>query len=122
MNNMIIDKNNKYSEKKQKERTDQPTKKSLVNLHDGVLGQTTDFEPCGAVEIDFTIDENIFEISHEIKELIHFICGNIVGREEIVNQTFYAFLTGEHQLLLGKTGMAKSLLARQIFECCPGAC
>jgi len=114
---MIIDKNNKYIEKKQEERIDQPTEKSLVNLRESVLGQTTDFESSGALEIDFTIDENIFEISHEIKEFIHFICDNIVGREEVVNQAFYAFLTGEHQLLLGKTGMAKSLLARQIFEC-----
>lgn len=59
----------------------------------------------------------ISDISTRINETIRFICENIVGRQEIVKQTFFAFITGEHQLLLGRTGMAKSLMARQIFEC-----
>ncbi len=68
-------------------------------------------------DVKDTSEENISEICHEINHLIHFICKNVVGREEIVYQTIYAFLTGEHQLLSGRTGMAKSLLARQIFQC-----
>lgn len=60
---------------------------------------------------------DIPQVAYEINEYIRFICKNVVGREEVVRQSFYAFLTGEHQLLLGRTGMAKSLLARQIFEC-----
>lgn len=69
------------------------------------------------IEIDSEEYKNIFGISEEINQHINFICANIVGREEVVRQSFYAILTGEHQLLLGRTGMAKSLLARQIFEC-----
>ncbi len=68
-------------------------------------------------ELDFKDYQSISEVSPQLNEIIRFICDNIVGREEVVKQTFYAFITGEHQLLLGRTGMAKSLLARQIFEC-----
>lgn len=78
---------------------------------------TLDFDLENVTEIDSKDYQAIFGISEEINQHIQFICNNIVGREEVVRQSFYAILTGEHQLLLGRTGMAKSLLARQIFEC-----
>jgi len=78
------------------------------------IPETADKE---AITFDTYDYSTVFETSALINTLLHFICENIVGREEVVRQTFYAFLTGEHQLILGRTGMAKSLLARQIFEC-----
>ncbi|MEW6378462.1 MAG: AAA family ATPase [bacterium] len=62
-------------------------------------------------------DEGTFEIVKKLNGLIEFISHQIVGREEIIRQSFYALLTGEHQLLFSRTGMAKSLQARQIFNC-----
>lgn len=46
---------------------------------------------------------------------------NIIGREEIVNQAIFAILTGEHMLLLSRTGMAKSYMANSIFNIFEGA-
>ncbi len=52
-----------------------------------------------------------------INECIHFIGKQVLGRHDIIKQSFFALMTGEHQLLISRTGMAKSLLARQIFAC-----
>ncbi len=49
------------------------------------------------------------------------ISENVIGRDEIVKQAFYAILTGEHMLLLSRTGMAKSYLANYIFNTFDGA-
>lgn len=76
-----------------------------------------DFDLNKMLEIDHPDCQIAFETSKEINQIINFICENIIDREEIVRQSFYAILTGEHQLILGRTGMAKSLLARQIFSC-----
>ena len=65
--------------------------------------------------------EKLKAISHTINECIRYIAKHVIGREQIVRQTFIALLTGEHQLLISRTGMAKSLLARQIFACFEGA-
>ena len=46
---------------------------------------------------------------------------NIIGREEIITQAIYAILTGEHMLLLSRTGMAKTYLANSIFNIFEGA-
>lgn len=46
---------------------------------------------------------------------------NIIGREEIISQAIYAILTGEHMLLLSRTGMAKSYMANSIFNIFEGA-
>ena len=56
-----------------------------------------------------------------INEAIEFISNQILGREQIIRQAFFALMTGEHQLLISRTGMAKSMLARQIFACFDGA-
>ncbi|MGA1875154.1 MAG: AAA family ATPase [bacterium] len=63
------------------------------------------------------LPDNISEIITQVNTAIKFINRQVINREEIIQQSFYALLTGEHQLLLGRTGMAKSLLARQIFCC-----
>ena len=49
------------------------------------------------------------------------ISANVIGRDEIIRQAFYAILTGEHMLLLSRTGMAKSYLANYIFNTFQGA-
>ena len=47
---------------------------------------------------------------------MHEIALNVINREEIIKQAFFAILTGEHVLLLSRTGMAKSFLANSIFN------
>ncbi len=49
------------------------------------------------------------------------ISENVIGRKEIIRQAMYAILTGEHMLLLSRTGMAKSYLADYIFKTFEGA-
>ncbi|MBN2158981.1 MAG: AAA family ATPase [Spirochaetes bacterium] len=46
---------------------------------------------------------------------------NVIGRSEIIRQAIFAILTGEHMLLLSRTGMAKSYLAQYIFNSFEGA-
>ncbi|OHD69823.1 MAG: hypothetical protein A2W19_09630 [Spirochaetes bacterium RBG_16_49_21] len=46
---------------------------------------------------------------------------NVIGRREIIRQAFFAILTGEHMLLLSRTGMAKSFLTQYIFNTFEGA-
>ena len=45
----------------------------------------------------------------------------VIGRSDIIRQAIYAILTGEHMLLLSRTGMAKSYLASSIFNIFEGA-
>ncbi|HOP28911.1 MAG TPA: AAA family ATPase [Spirochaetota bacterium] len=45
----------------------------------------------------------------------------VIGRSDIIMQAIYAILTGEHMLLLSRTGMAKSYLASSIFNIFEGA-
>ncbi|MCP4717587.1 MAG: MoxR family ATPase, partial [Deltaproteobacteria bacterium] len=56
-------------------------------------------------------------ISQSINESIIFVSKKVIGRRDMIKQAFLALMTGEHQLLISRTGMAKSLLARQIFAC-----
>jgi len=65
--------------------------------------------------------EKIKALSETINACMTFINKQVLGRSEIVKQAFLAILTGEHQLIISRTGMAKSLLARQIFACFDGA-
>jgi len=76
------------------------------------------------IALDYDIDakedtssNELFACVKQINESIKYVNRQVVDREEMVRQAFYALLTGEHQLLLSRTGMAKSLLARQIFCC-----
>ena len=83
-------------------------------------GQVTPEEPASLPEIRPRADmppEKLKSISHTINECIRYISKHVIGRDLVVRQTFIALLTGEHQLLISRTGMAKSLLARQIFAC-----
>lgn len=56
-----------------------------------------------------------------INAAIHVVNSRLINREEIVEQAFYALLTGEHLLLQSRTGVGKTLLAEQIFSTFEGA-
>jgi len=109
-----------------------PLEESVLSLAAGKLHQVeapeaapairsvTPEEPASLPEIRPRADmppEKLKSISHTINECIRYISKHVIGRDLIVRQTFLALLTGEHQLLISRTGMAKSLLARQIFAC-----
>jgi MoxR-like ATPase len=66
-----------------------------------------------------TIDDSQYDVMTIVSNLQHHmqrISHNVVGREEIIQQLIYAILTGEHMLLMSRTGMAKSYLANEIFN------
>ncbi len=65
---------------------------------------------------------------HDIPTIIDYlnwhmkrISENVIGRNEVITQAIYAILTGEHMLILSRTGMAKSYLATYIFNTFEGA-
>ncbi len=51
-----------------------------------------------------------------LKKHIDHINSYIIGRNDIILQAIFALLTGEHLLILSRTGMAKSYLANAIFS------
>ena len=61
------------------------------------------------------------EIALTIKQAQEFVARRVINREEVIEQAFCAFLTGEHLLLQSRTGAGKSLLAEQLFACIEGA-
>jgi MoxR-like ATPase len=65
--------------------------------------------------------DKLQSVSSLINDCMIFINKHVLGRKDIVRQSFLALITGEHQLIISRTGMAKSLLARQIFACFDGA-
>lgn len=56
-----------------------------------------------------------------IKAAANIVNSRLINREEVVEQAFYALLTGEHLLLQSRTGVGKTLLAEQIFSTFEGA-
>ena len=79
----------------------------------------------GQPRIYETLQDSSFQklsgVAELINENIRFVSENVLGRDEVIRQSFYALITGEHQIIVSRTGMAKSLLARQIFSCFDGA-
>ncbi len=73
------------------------------------------------IKTDLTGDYDIPTIVEYLNWHIKRINENVIGRGDIVKQAFYAILTGEHMLLLSRTGMAKSYLANYIFNTFQGA-
>jgi len=95
---------------------EQPAKPHLF-----VIPKIDEVEEKKAVPVE-TISLDKFSTLHAaINKAIEFISTQILGREQIIRQSFFALMTGEHQLLVSRTGMAKSMLARQIFACFDGA-
>jgi len=57
----------------------------------------------------------------QFQNAIEFVNARLINREEVVEQIFCAILTGEHALIQSRTGVAKSLLAEQVFSMFSGA-
>jgi MoxR-like ATPase len=68
-----------------------------------------------------SVEFDIPTIVQYIKWHMNRISENVIGRSEIVKQAFFAILTGEHMLLLSRTGMAKSYLTNYIYGAFEGA-
>ena len=51
-----------------------------------------------------------------MKDLVKQVSTHVVGKNELVEQAFYALVMNEHQLLFGDPGTAKSYLADKLFE------
>ena len=62
--------------------------------------------------MQYDIPSIVALLQHHMKR----ISRNVVGRGEIIDQLIYAILTGEHILLMSRTGMAKSYLANEVFN------
>jgi len=69
----------------------------------------------------YTSDYNIPMIVEFLQWHMNRISENVIGRDEIIRQAIFAILTGEHMLLLSRTGMAKSYLTNYIFNTFEGA-
>ncbi|MCP4714631.1 MAG: MoxR family ATPase, partial [Deltaproteobacteria bacterium] len=105
-----------------------PSEESIMSLASGRLEQPAE-DALGIMpgqedhlSEDDTTEESISTrkinaISQSINESIIFVSKKVIGRRDMIKQAFLALMTGEHQLLISRTGMAKSLLARQIFAC-----
>ncbi len=106
-----------------------PLEESVLSLATGKVDQPqelseTFFKETAEEEPDrpYTLQtDKIHTISENINECMRFVGSKVLGRNETIKQTFIALITGEHQLFISRTGMAKSLLARQIFSCFDGA-
>jgi len=95
---------------------DQSEKKSS---REGVFKETERIEDNSRTyeTLKDTSFQKLASIAEQINGCIRFVGENVLGREEVIKQSFYALITGEHQIIVSRTGMAKSLLARQIFSC-----
>jgi MoxR-like ATPase len=67
-------------------------------------------------QIDDTLQFDIPTIISSLQWHMNRISRNVIGRDEIIEQLMYATLTGEHLLLLSRTGMAKSFLVNELFN------
>lgn len=59
---------------------------------------------------------DIGEIADHIDQGLERVKKSIVGRDAVVNQTLYALLTREHQLIYSKPGVAKTQFAQTLFD------
>jgi len=67
------------------------------------------------------IDYDVATIIKSLNWNMDKIKDRVVNREDIINQAIFSILTGEHMLILSRTGMAKSYLANYIFSIFSGA-
>ncbi len=86
-----------------------------------VIPRIDEIEEKKLEQLETVSPDKITALHNSINEAVHFVSNQILGRESTIRQAFFALMTGEHQLLISRTGMAKSMLARQIFACFDGA-
>ncbi len=97
---------------------EQPAKPRLFVIPKPDEAPTQPIEPAAIETVSL---EKFARLQRAINDAITFVSKQILGREHVIKQTFFALMCGEHQLLISRTGMAKSMLARQIFACFDGA-
>ncbi len=106
-------------------------KNDLVMLKNDMLSQSLEYKenirknvPSEVSPVLKMIPEGEYDIP-TIVEYLNWHMNNVgeivIGRGDIIRQAIYAVLTGEHMLLLSRTGMAKSYLAQSIFNIFEGA-
>ena len=100
-------------------------------LKNGLLNQTLEYKenirknvPSQVTPVLKMIPEGEYDIPTIVEYLnwhMSKVGEIVIGRGDIIRQAIYAILTGEHMLLLSRTGMAKSYLATSIFNIFEGA-
>jgi len=118
-------------EKKLDQGTGIDVQDEYVNLKDDLLNQKIENKeiPRKTIQHSATpVLKMIPEAEYDIPTIVEYLnwqMGNVgervIGRGDIIRQAIYAILTGEHMLLLSRTGMAKSYLATSVFNIFEGA-
>lgn len=57
----------------------------------------------------------------DLKAAMEFVERRVINRSEVIEQIFLALVVGEHVLIESRTGVAKTLLAEQVFAMFEGA-
>ncbi len=63
-----------------------------------------------------SISKDPFEKAKKLKNALERVNKQVVGMEDLLNQTLYALLTREHQLVYSRAGLAKSMYANAVFS------
>ncbi len=105
------------SKKSQDEQTEKNTEKEVEKEKSKSVVQ----EPSISVKNNVMPEYDIATIIKHLNWHMNNIAEIVVGRDEIIRQVIFAILTGEHMLLLSRTGMAKSYLTNLIFKAFDGA-
>jgi MoxR-like ATPase len=101
--------------------------KQKKSINDDSFGAKDVIRRTGALAVGDVV-KMIPDGEHDIPTIVEYlnwhmnnISQAVIGREDIIRQAIFAILTGEHMLLLSRTGMAKSYLASSIFNIFEGA-
>jgi len=78
-------------------------------------------EPGVNQELSHRAEHDVATIVEHLRWHMDQISQKVIGREDVIKQAIFSILTGEHMLLLSRTGMAKSFLAGYIFKIFEGA-
>jgi MoxR-like ATPase len=95
-----------------KESVEQELPSHIQNL---ILEKFKEYDRSGRAvgdDLQYDIPTIISYLQQHMRRISH----NVIGRDEIIEQLMYAILTGEHMLLMSRTGMAKSYLANEVFN------
>ncbi|MCP4133440.1 MAG: MoxR family ATPase [bacterium] len=93
----------------------------ILNKDGHIVADHSEKVPDKQAGLPVTSEYDIESIVKTLKWHMNRISENVIGRNDIIEQSIFAILTGEHMLLLSRTGMAKSYLANYIFNSFNGA-
>lgn len=84
-----------------------------ASLKDATLVINSDFErPATKADVQRAINE----IVPRFRSALERVANEVIGRDELITQSALALLSREHQLLLSRAGVAKSLYAMCVFK------